>query len=157
TRDGANRWRRFRSLVAPPAAPPGDGDELSGGAWRARFWPERAHWPASWTALERVKRLSRDGRRLWKFEGLGRLGAAVHARAQALAAEGWTPAPIAGPDPRGFVSYPFVEGRPLAAAAIDGALLATMGRYCAARTALFPAAAEGEAASEAARTNVALL
>jgi hypothetical protein len=158
TPDGAARWRRFRSLAVPPGdrwPAACDGQSLSGGAWRAHFWTEPARWPAAWTTLERLKRLSADGRWLWKFEGLGRYGAEVYARAEALGRAGWTPPPAAPPDGLGFVPYPFA-GRPLERGDPDPALPDTLGAYCAARVALFPAEPDLVALSEMARTNVAL-
>jgi hypothetical protein len=160
TRDGGTRWRRFRALAVPPGGHwPAEADpaaELSGGAWRARFWPDPARWPASWTTFERLKCLSRDGHWLFKFEGLGRHGDAVHARAEALGRAGLSPVPAGPPDERGFVAYPLVSGRPLSVADRTPAVIASLGQYCAARAVLFPAAAvDVDGLTEMARANVA--
>jgi hypothetical protein len=79
----------------------------------------------------------------------------VHVRAQTLAGAGWAPAPLAAPDGRGFVAYPFPAGRPLAPDELDVDLLRVMARYCAARIRLFPATPDGAALAEMARANVA--
>jgi hypothetical protein len=145
--DGAARWRRFRNAAPQPPSPtPPDAEiDLSGGRWRARFWSDPRQWPAASFPTEREKRLSRDGARLFKFEGLGPFGAACAARAEALAAEGFTAAPLAPPDGLGYVAYPWLAGRPLARPDLDGALLQAMGRYCARRAALFEVAPPGDA------------
>jgi hypothetical protein len=160
-RDGAARWARFRVEVARAAAQQGDGsapggEDLSGGAWRPVVLGSPRRWPATWPALERYKQRSADGRWLLKFEGLGPFGAAVHARAAALAERGWAPWPSGAPDIRGLVGYPFPAGTPLAAAEADRERVAALGRYCALRHELFPADADPEALEGMARHDVAV-
>src|SRR5205814_4970819 len=111
-----------RVEVVRAAAQQGDepaGEDLSGGAWRRVVLGSPRRWPATWPALERHKHRSVDGRWLLKFEGLGPFGAAVHARAAALAERGWAPWPSGSPDTRGLVAYPFPAGTPLAGSDAD--------------------------------------
>jgi hypothetical protein len=109
--------------------------------------------------MERLKALSADGRTLRKFEGLGRHGAAAHARAWRLAEAGFAVPPRDAPDAQGFVGYAFHPGRPLGAAGRGAALAAHLGRYAAARAQLCPAdatAADQSGFWDMVRTNVAL-
>jgi hypothetical protein len=109
--------------------------------------------------MERAKALDAAGRELRKFEGLGRFGAACHARAERLAAHGWSPPPLRPPDGAGFVASAFLAGRPLTATGARGQV-ARLGRYCADRARLLPAdgaAVDGQPAlAEMMETNVAL-
>ena len=136
--DAPSRFAAFAGLrVAPPAPPPeGAAVDVSAGAWRGRTWADQGRWPATWPAIERVKHLSADGG-LLKFEGLGRWGAAVRARAQAVADAGFGPPPAdVG---AGFVRYPMLAGLPLARGDRDRALVERLADYCAFRAAAFPA------------------
>ena len=76
---GPERWRRSRSLaVGMTKRLPQQADRyIGGGEWRKFFIPEAELWPASWPQMERLKFLSRDGKRLFKFEGHGRYGEPV--------------------------------------------------------------------------------
>src|SRR5262249_6740688 len=69
-RDAAQRARRFRWCAVPSSTevPEDAGAFVGGGRWRAKLADGMFDWPASWTSLERAKFLSRDGRRLYKFE-----------------------------------------------------------------------------------------
>jgi hypothetical protein len=141
-RDAARRYARFRVQARIPsqAVPDGAADFLGGGAWRGVVYSDPAGWPASWTAMERLKYRC-DGR-LLKFEGMGAHGNQVAARAHALADAGFGPALHGAGD--GFVSYEWVCGRPLGAAALTPRILARMARYCAFRARAFPAASGDE-------------
>jgi hypothetical protein len=134
--DAVARWECFRYLsVAPPTRLPQQrGEELSGGEWRRRFFPNEREWPAIWTTFERRKFLSADGRMLLKFEGLGRYGEAVRERARVLAEAGFSPAVRDAGD--GFLAYDFVVGAPMRAEALDESVLRRMAAYCAARSQL---------------------
>lgn len=139
--EAARRWARF-TCFAPraPRLPVEAGDDLSGGLWRRRiFGADERGWAAAWTALERQKHLSRDGRHLFKFEGLGPFGQAIAERARVAAPSGAL-APIDGPDEDGFCTYAWIAGRPATRADLDPAALARLGAYCAARAALLPGA-----------------
>jgi hypothetical protein len=151
--EGASRWRRYRAVAVPALARPEGscdgapgselpaelGPDLSGGAWRAHLGLAPSRWPATWQGQERLKRLSTDGRWLYKFEGLGPYGQAVFERARALAGEGLAPPPAGPPDGRGFVAYPFPAGVPLARQRPDPPLTSLLGRQAALRAKLFPA------------------
>jgi hypothetical protein len=89
-----------------------------------------AAWPACWTQLERNKYFSRDACSLFKFEGFGRFGEAVHRRARRLAAAGFAP-PVLGYS-NGYVEYASAAGKP----ALHGAGrrdLERLAEYCAFR------------------------
>src|ERR1051326_6092608 len=76
SRDAAQRWSRFRSVGAGGECPRPDQAELfiGGGEWRKLLFQSHAEWPASWTTMERLKYLSADRTRLFKFAGLGHYG-----------------------------------------------------------------------------------
>ncbi|UQA56393.1 phosphotransferase family protein [Polyangium aurulentum] len=137
-RDGARRWRSFRASAVREAKhlPAGAAISIAGGAWRGHFYEDPSRWPASWISMERLKFLSPGKDRLFKFEGLGRFGAAALARARAIADAGF------GPEPRdegdGFLSYPVLPGRPLSIDDLTRPLLDRLARYCAFRAAAFP-------------------
>jgi hypothetical protein len=135
-RDAAARWERFRylSVASPTRLPQEHGEELSGGEWRRRFFPNEREWPASWTSFERRKFSSRDGRVLFKFEGFGRHGEAVWERGRVLAEADFSPAVREAGD--GFLAYDFVAGTPLRAEDADESVLRRMAAYCAARVEL---------------------
>ncbi len=137
-RDAARRYARFRVQARIPsrAFPEGCADFAGGGAWRAMVYDDPAQWPASWTSMERLKYRC-DGR-LLKFEGLGAHGDEVATRAHSLAEAGFGPALHVAGD--GFLSYEWVNGRPLSTAALTPRVLARMARYCAFRARAFPAA-----------------
>jgi hypothetical protein len=68
-------------------------EEMSGGAWRARRYPDETRWPAANIGHERRKFLARAKGSPWlvKFAGLGEAGLRKHRRAQELHAAGFTP------------------------------------------------------------------
>lgn len=136
-RDAARRWRAFRSSAVKEAKhlPAEAAVSIAGGGWRAHFYESESQWPASWVSMERLKFLSADGKRLFKFEGLGRFGEVAHTRARALAEAGFGPAPRDEGD--GFLSYPVLSGRPLSRADRDAGLLERLAEYCAFRAATF--------------------
>jgi hypothetical protein len=111
----------------PPEAP----TNISAGQWRERFLPAQADWPASWTQFERLKYLSEDEERLFKFEGLGRFGAEALARAQLLSDAHFGPAARAEGD--GFLGYPVLNARSLTLAGLSEHVLDHLARYCAFR------------------------
>lgn len=139
-RDAARRFAALGGLSSTPRPTPPEGAaiDVSGGAWRARFCGGERTWPAAWPQMERLKMLSIDGRRLFKFEGLGRWGAAVRERATTIAAAGLGPPPAEAGG--GFVVYPVVPGRPLVRADVERLpIVARLADYCAFRAATFPA------------------
>ncbi len=136
-RGAAVRWPRFRFVSVGATSRVPAGDEISGGGWRDVFLPQESDWPASWTSFERRKFLSRDGRTLYKFEGLGHYGEAVVVRARRLAELGF--APQVRPATNGFAAYERVPGQPMRAAEVDESVLRRLADYCAARAENFPA------------------
>jgi hypothetical protein len=133
--DAARRWRRFR--CAPVAAearrPARAGKFVGGGKWRSHFI-DGAEWPAVWTSFERLKYLSsaeENEPRFYKFAGFGHYGDRVFERELRVAGAGF------GPPPRresvGFISYPWIDGRPFCASDVSEAVLARMAQYCAFR------------------------
>lgn len=136
--DGARRWRSFRAERAECGTQlPGDaGEFIGGGTWRRRLYEDESRWPPSWTSMERLKCLSRDGSRILKFEGMGRYGAECLERARCVFRAGF------GPEPRdegqGFLSYPWLPGRPLQAGDLSAAVLERLADYCAFRATAFP-------------------
>lgn len=98
---------RWRAVDASPILPADGGIDLAGGRWRSVL-PGSGR-PASWRAMERVKRLADGGRAVLKFEGLGPWGEAARERARRVAEAGFGPA--AEPAGDGFVRYVRVPGR----------------------------------------------
>jgi hypothetical protein len=97
-----------------------------------------SEWPAAWTSFERLKYLSSresDEHRFFKFAGLGHYGDVVLKREQTVAAAGFAPMPREESD--GFISYPWIEGRPLAASDLSSQILKRLAQYCAFRLRAF--------------------
>jgi hypothetical protein len=133
--DAAQRWRRFRGVAveAETRRPAEAADFIGGGHWR-RFIANDAEWPASWTSFERLKyvpSMEHGERRLFKFAGLGRYGDQTLEREREVAAAGFGPWPRKESD--GFVSYPWIDGRPLSASDLSEAVIARLAEYCAFR------------------------
>jgi hypothetical protein len=87
--------------------------------------------------MERLKFLSPDKNRLFKFEGMGPLGAEVRERAFMLAKSGLGPQATDAGD--GFLEYEWLSGERMQARGLTSALLDHVARYCAFRTANFTA------------------
>jgi hypothetical protein len=139
-RDGAARWRSFHSRVVESTrrTPADRGPYLGGGEWRQRFYGEESKWPSSWTQMERLKFLSRDEGRMFKFHGFGRFGSAVADRARLLGEAGFGPRLVA--HSCGFSELAMVEGRPMDAARVSAVLLERVADYCALRAVEFESA-----------------
>jgi hypothetical protein len=135
--DAAARWGRFRAVAteAAPILPDGAEVWLGGGEWRREFLSGDGDGPGSWTQLERLKYVSRDGQRFYRFEGYGHYGAEQGARARLIQAAGF------GPNYRGnfdgFGCYECLDGQPLASA-VDEKVLNRIAAYCAFRGREFP-------------------
>jgi hypothetical protein len=85
--------------------------------------------------MERLKFLSPDRQSIYKFEGFGRFGEEVLARAKVLADAGFgCPAEDAGD---GMIRYPVIEGVTANSDDVSPALLRRLARYCAFRAAEF--------------------
>jgi hypothetical protein len=140
--NAASRWQRFRCIpVAAEGRRPADAvDFIGGGQWRSRVFESESEWPAGWTSFERLKYLSsseHDERRLFKFAGLGHYGDSVLERERKVAVGGFGPMPCEESD--GFVSYPWIEGRPFAASDLSPRIMARLAEYCAFRLKFFGA------------------
>jgi hypothetical protein len=138
--DVARRWRRFRCVpVEAEARRPSQAVEfISRGQWRSRLIGNDSEWPASWTSFERLKYLSSAGHnepRMFKFAGLGHYGEVVFERERRIGAAGFGPMPRAESD--GFVSYRWIEGRPLSASDLSSEILVRLAEYCAFRLQAF--------------------
>jgi hypothetical protein len=134
-------------------------EDLSAGAWRRWRSGDPDGWPPANSAQERLKfRLdTASGSLLAKFAGLGEIGEAKLARAEALHRAGFTVEPLGLR--RGFLLERWETGRP---AEFDrGGLVQHLARYLAFRCATFPAQPEDGADLEAlktmARVNVSAL
>jgi hypothetical protein len=137
--DGARRWSELRSHSPgqTPHRPADAASWIGGGQWRRCAYADETCWPPSWPTMERPKFLSDDQRRILKFEGLGRYGAGVLARAQALAEIGFgAPLEDAG---HGFLAYANLAGSPMRSADASAEVLTRLAQYCAARGTLAPA------------------
>ncbi|MGZ4832465.1 MAG: hypothetical protein ACXVZQ_06020 [Terriglobales bacterium] len=139
-RDGASRWRSFHSKVVESTrrTPADRGPYMGGGEWRQRFYGEESKWPSSWTQMERLKFLSRDERRIFKFHGFGRFGSTVADRARLLGEAGFGPRLVA--HSCGFSELEMVEGRPMNATRVSAAVLERVADYCALRAVEFESA-----------------
>ena len=140
--DASRRWQRFCCVpVAGEERRPAEAvDFVGGGQWRDRLIANEVEWPASWTSFERLKYLSSAGHnepRMFKFAGLGHYGDGIFARERKIAAAGFGPMPHAESD--GFVSYPWIEGRPLSPSDLSSEILIRLAEYCAFRLRAFAA------------------
>jgi hypothetical protein len=137
TKDAVPRWNRFQfASVLSCSSRRFEGHAyLGGGEWRKHFIPEESKWPACWPQMERSKFLSPDGERLFKFEGLGRIGEEVRARAKLLAETGFGCEIEDAAD--GYSTYRVVPGRPLASSDLSTEILEHLARYCSMRDSEF--------------------
>jgi hypothetical protein len=154
--DAAARWRAFRTMVIPqrPRLPSAAQVWIGGGEWRRYVLRDEAQWPAAWTTFERAKYLSgprvssprsSDPRgfenvgdpRFYKFAGFGVYGEDVRKREERVADGGFAPPPQA--ESAGYVSYPWIDGRPMTASNLSESVLARMAAYCAFRHRAFSA------------------
>jgi hypothetical protein len=87
--------------------------------------------------MERLKFISPDERRLYKFEGMGAIGSESRSRAFALANAGFGPTAFDAGD--GFLAYDLLRGTRLHPENISTSLLDRMAGYCAFRYANFAA------------------
>ena len=133
--DAVGRWNAFRFISTTPSENHRfeNCTYIGGGDWR--HFVNLEPWPDSWTQMERLKFLSPDKRRLFKFEGMGPLGAEVRERAFALAHAGLSPHATDAGD--GFLEYEWLKGRALQADALTSSILHHMAKYCAFRVSNF--------------------
>jgi hypothetical protein len=132
------RWSRygFHSMQPAPLVPAEASESLSGGSWRRHFHNQAEPVPATWTALEPAKFLSRDGQSLYKFEGLGHYGEELGARALMLAGHGFSPSYLSSR--RGFGCYRMIRGRALTWRDLARGALERVAEYVAWRGAAMP-------------------
>lgn len=147
-RAAAARWSRFHAHpVASPQRRPAEAViDISGGRWRQGAFASLAAWPPSWTQFERVKFLSADRRRMYKFEGYGRFGQEIAARAQVIAEAGFG-VPLRREND-GFYSAPMIVGEAAAPGAVDRQVLERLAAYCAFRSTAFRHQAAAQPALE---------
>ncbi|MGZ4788558.1 MAG: hypothetical protein ACXVZX_08550 [Terriglobales bacterium] len=131
--NAAERWPAFNAYYTQPTRylPTRAKEYIAGGIWRAKAFALEEQWPASWIQMERLKFLSEDGNRLFRFEGFGRFGEELRQRAAKVAEFGFGPLPDA-PE-QGFGVYPVVRGRYLSANDGDASVLDRIAEYCAFR------------------------
>jgi hypothetical protein len=138
-KDAAARWQAFRFVSTSPSV--NSRFErctyAGGGEWRKFAFKTADEWPEAWPQMERLKFISPDRKSLFKFEGMGPLGAEVRARALMLAEWGLSPRVRDAGD--GFLEYEFLTGTPLRSDDFSASLLEQMARYCAFRFSNFPA------------------
>jgi hypothetical protein len=125
-------WQRHRRYCVEAAA-------TAHGApfhWRPQLYASEADWPATQPQHERLKWLAPPD--IVRFAGLGHYGTAKRRRADALAADGLGPGAVELRD--GYLTLPFVDGRPCTRADATPALVEAVASHAAAVTRLFPSA-----------------
>jgi hypothetical protein len=145
--DAGSRWRTFKSFVAASTrtSPMSNSVPISGGHWRSRVFTQSRYsgmpyrnsdsWPAVWEQLSPAKYLSLDGNTFFKYEGLGRYGAAVRERTNLVAESGFTiRCTIAD---NGFSAFPWIEGTLLSLDDLSSDLLRHFAEYLAFRSRTF--------------------
>jgi len=135
--NGSNRWSQFQFAAVVPDSHSRfqDFTYIGGGEWRRNALELSGEWPTCWPQMERLKFLSPDGRRFWKFEGMGSFGEQVQLCTHELTKSGFgIPSADEG---GGFVSYPVIHGNRMRAQDISNSLLENIARYCAFRSAEF--------------------
>jgi hypothetical protein len=144
--DAAARWQAFRFLSTTPSVNTRfePCTYVGGGHWRDFMFCDVAMWPESWTQMERLKFICPDRKNLFKFEGMGPVGAEVRGRAFVLGDAGFSPATEDIGD--GFLQYELVKGQVMRAKDLSAPLLKHMARYCAFRLSHF--AVQSASASE---------
>jgi hypothetical protein len=138
--DAVLRWSRFRFFSPEKAfCQRFEGYRCLGmGYWRPLFLPDQASWPPAWPHMERLKFLSPDQRRLFKFEGFGHYGQQILDRAKQLESAGFSCSAEDAGD--GFLCYPILPGAPARRSELTADLLERMAHYCAFRAKEFPVA-----------------
>lgn len=134
-----HRWNSFCFLSTTPSVNSRfeQCTYAGGGHWRNFVFSSTEVWPESWTEMERLKFISPGRSSLFKFEGMGPLGAEVQQRAFILAENCFSPQVENAGD--GFLNYEFVSGRPARVQDVSTSLLDRLAEYCAFRSRAFPA------------------
>ena len=130
--EAASRWSRFHFLspVMHTYERFKDDFYVGGGEWRNFLGPE-GEWPEAWTQMERLKFLSADRTRLFKFEGFGQFGSDVLERATALSRAGFGPDAEDAGD--GMISYSVIKGNRPCSSQMSREILRQLADYCAFR------------------------
>jgi hypothetical protein len=133
--DAVSRWSAFKFVATIPSVNARFANciYVGGGNWRGLTG--LSPWPEIWPQMERLKFLSRDRKRIYKFEGMGPLGADVRERAFLLAKAGLAPRVTDAGD--GFLEYEWLHGKPVTTHALTASLLDRMAEYCAFRASNF--------------------
>jgi hypothetical protein len=152
--DAARRWKAFRFLAAVPHIGSRFSDHtfVGAGEWRRKLLPEDATWPVCWLQMERVKFLSPDGTRLYKFEGLGPVGETVQQRSRWVDEAGFGCSVADAGD--GFSCYAVAEAPPMTGEEADAIILERIAQYCAFRAAEFGTYGVPEPLAEVLRFNI---
>lgn len=139
----ASRWRQFRFVATSPSVNRRFERHtyIGGGDWRRFLIPAQKSWPESWTQMERLKFVSPDRARLYKFEGMGPIGVQARARAFQLADAGFGPQVCDAND--GFLSYSLIQGRSMEPNDAKPEVLDRIAQYCAFRHREFSSASSG--------------
>jgi hypothetical protein len=152
--DAARRWQAFHFLAATSRISSRFSDHIFVGAgeWRRKMLPQEATWPACWPQMERVKFVSPDGTRLYKFEGLGPTGESAQQRSRLVdeAGFGCNVSDAGG----GFSCYAVADGVPMTGEEVDESVLERIAQYCAFRAAEFRVDVKPEPLAEMLRFNV---
>jgi hypothetical protein len=135
--DAARRWSRFQFSAVEPDSHSRfrDFPYIGGGEWRRRFLADESVWPATWPQMERLKFLSPDGLRFWKFEGMGARGQEAFDCSRILAERGFGIEIEDGGG--GFASYPVLQRTALRTEDLSTSMLERISEYCAFRAAEF--------------------
>jgi hypothetical protein len=125
---------------------------VGAGEWRRELLAEGATWPACWPQMERVKFLSPDRTRLFKFEGLGPAGERVQQRSRWVDAAGFGCSVANAGD--GFSCYAVAEATPMTADQAGPMVLERIAQYCAFRAREFGTDGVAEPLAQMLRFNI---
>ena len=152
--DAVRRWKAFHFLAAKSRISSRFSDHIFVGAgeWRRKLLPKDATWPACWPQMERVKFLSPDGTRLYKFEGLGSTVETVQQRSRLVDEAGFGCSVTDEGD--GFSCYAVADAMPMTGKDTDLIVLERIAQYCAFRAAEFGTDGEPEPLAEMLRFNI---
>ena len=152
--DAVRRWKAFHFLAVKSRISSRFSDHtfVGAGEWRRKMLPKDATWPACWPQMERVKYVSPDGTRLYKFEGLGPTGETVQQRSRLVGEAGFgCNVTDAG---GGFSCYAVADAVSMTAEDVDESVLERIAQYCAFRAAEFRVDAGPEPLAEMVRFNI---
>lgn len=142
TPSGAERWRRFQTLVAPRnhMLPEVDAIPVAAGVWRKWAEPLESKWPGLWTSMLPAVFRSRTTDRVFEYHGLGHYGKKVRERIDVLAEAGFTRA--AAPAANGFSRMVPESGCRLVKQELSANIIERMAEYLAFRAKAFAVGAD---------------